>query len=93
VRAQCSAEDEWLALELIPARGPALLALFNLSTHSRDVTMPADAGAHWRLRFSTRNARYGGPSDTPRIAHRRAAGEAHVIIPPECAALYRREEH
>ena len=93
VRARCSAEDEWLALELTPARGAGLVALFNFSPHAREVMMPADADAHWRLRFSTRNARYGGPSDTPRIAHRRSTGETQVTLPPESAALYRREEH
>jgi len=56
------------------------------------VPVPASPpGRLWRLRFSTRNARYGGPSDTPRLTKQKD-GAASVRVLPESAALYRLED-
>ena len=84
----------WLAVDLRPfaPNEPALLAAYNFSEAEQHVPVPAvDGGRLWRLRFSTRNARYGGPSDTPRLT-RRKDGASHVRVLPESAVLYRLED-
>jgi maltooligosyltrehalose trehalohydrolase len=83
----------WLAVELRPPvpNEPVLLAAYNFSGVEQHVPVPAAPdGWLWRLRFSTRNARYGGPSDTPRLTRHRD-GASHACVMPESAALYRLE--
>lgn len=83
----------WLAVELRPPvpNEPMLLTAYNFSDVEQHVPVPAaPEGRLWRLRFSTRNARYGGPSDTPRLT-RQKNGMSHARVLPESAALYRLE--
>ncbi|MGH7648134.1 MAG: malto-oligosyltrehalose trehalohydrolase [Gemmatimonadaceae bacterium] len=83
----------WLAVELGPPvpNEPMLVAAYNFSGAEQHVPVPAaPEGWLWRLRFSTRNARYGGPSDTPRLTRHRD-GASHARVMPESAALYRLE--
>ncbi|HKV51146.1 MAG TPA: malto-oligosyltrehalose trehalohydrolase [Gemmatimonadaceae bacterium] len=84
----------WLTVELRPAppNEPRLLAAYNFSDAEQVVPTPAaPANQLWRLRFSTRNARYGGPSDTPRLT-RKKDGVFTVRVLPESAVLYRLED-
>jgi maltooligosyltrehalose trehalohydrolase len=94
VEVRSNAKAGWLAVELSPGEGPMLFALFNFSDREHAVPVPRNDGdGHWRIRFSSRNARYGGPSDTPRAARRHASGERRIKLLPWSAALYRHEEH
>lgn len=84
----------WLTVELGPhaPNEPTLLAAYNFSDVEQLVPAPsAPDGRLWRLRFSTRNARYGGPSDTPRLT-RQKDGVSRVRALPESAVLYRLED-
>jgi len=90
--AWCDDDGSWLAVELAPASGRTLLALFNFTGNRLDVPMPEEGQSTWRLRFSTRNARYGGPSDSPRITRRRGAGQRRVSLLPWSGVLYRLED-
>ena len=91
-RAWCGDDGSWLAVELVPESGRPLLALFNFTGNPLDAAMPSEGQGTWRLRFSTRNARYGGPSDTPRITRRRGSGERRVTLLPWSGVLYRLED-
>lgn len=87
-------DGAWLTVELRPTDGHAhtLFAAYNFSDTDHLVPVPTPpSGRLWRLRFSTRNARYGGPSDTPRLT-KRMDGAPRVRVLPESAALYRLEE-
>ncbi len=92
IEVQSSAEREWITLTLARENAAALVACFNLAEEPREVPLPAARGVCWRIRFSTRNARYGGPSDTRHTAAHDASGGWRVAIPPLTAALYRAEE-
>jgi maltooligosyltrehalose trehalohydrolase len=91
VRVESDAEDRWITLELEPPTGSTLLALFNLADEQRLLPVSSRDGTCWRLRFSTRNSRYGGPSDTPQTAVRGGGGTSQIDALPMSAALYRRE--
>ena len=87
-------DGAWLTVELRSTDGHAhtLFAAYNFSAAEHHVPVPgAPAGRLWRLRFSTRNARYGGPSDTPRLTKQKD-GASRVRVLPESAALYRLED-
>ena len=87
-------DGAWLTVELRPTDGygHTLFAAYNFSDAEHLVAVPASPpGRLWRLRFSTRNARYGGPSDTPRLTKQKD-GAASVRVLPESAALYRLED-
>ena len=107
VHAEADPQGEWLLVRLDPQRrdlpghdadgnganrrgSRSLIALYNFSGHEHEV--PVGAG-RWRLRFSTRNARYGGPSDSPRITTHGGAVGARITLRPESAVLYRDEEN
>ncbi|HEV2179446.1 MAG TPA: DUF3459 domain-containing protein, partial [Gemmatimonadaceae bacterium] len=84
----------WLTVEPRPTdgQGHTLFAAYNFSGADHHVPVPAPpAGRLWRLRFSTRNARYGGPSDTPRLT-KQTGGDSRVRVLPESAVLYRLED-
>ncbi|HEX6809794.1 MAG TPA: malto-oligosyltrehalose trehalohydrolase [Gemmatimonadaceae bacterium] len=84
----------WLTVELRPTEDHAhtLFAAYNFSDAEHHVLVPTpQAGRVWRLRFSTRNARYGGPSDTPRLTKQKG-GVWRVRVLPESAVLYRLED-
>lgn len=87
-------DGAWLTVDLRPTdgRGNTLFAAYNFSDTEHHVPAPAPPpGRLWRLRFSTRNARYGGPSDTPRLT-KQHGGVSQVRVRPESAVLYRLEE-
>ena len=87
-------DGAWLTVELRPTDGHShtLFAAYNFSDAEHHVPVPVPpAGRLWRLRFSTRNARYGGPSDTPRLTNKKG-GASHVRVLPESAVLYRLED-
>lgn len=100
VHAETDPEGEWLLVGLTPRESDihrrdsrALLALYNFSAREHQVPVAASVGAgRWRLRFSTRNARYGGPSDSPRITAERGDTGPRITLRPESAVLYRDEE-
>jgi|SRR6185312_10226305 len=86
-------DGAWLSVELRPTEAHAhmLFAAYNFSALEYHVPVPAPPpGRLWRLRFSTRNARYGGPSDTPRLTKQKG-GVSRVRVLPESAVLYRLE--
>lgn len=94
VTAVAAPDGAWLAVELRPhvPNEATLIAAYNFSDSEQLAPVPAaPAGRLWRLRFSTRNARYGGPSDTPRLT-RQQDGAARVRVLPESAVLYRLED-
>lgn len=87
-------DGAWLTVELRPTdgHGHPLFAAYNFSDTEYQVPVPAPPpGRLWRLRFSTRNARYGGPSDTPRLT-KQTGGDSRVRVLPESAVLYRLED-
>ncbi|HEU4643648.1 MAG TPA: malto-oligosyltrehalose trehalohydrolase [Gemmatimonadaceae bacterium] len=88
-RAWADDAEGWLAVELAPAAGAPLLALHNLSGEDRGIPVGGAAG-RWRLRFSTRDPRYGGPGDALRSMT--CAAGARITVPPESAALYIHED-
>ncbi|HEX6534225.1 MAG TPA: malto-oligosyltrehalose trehalohydrolase [Gemmatimonadaceae bacterium] len=90
-RARADAALGWLAVHLEPERGAPLVTLYNFSPEPRAIPVANGSGGHWRLRFSTRNARYGGPSDALRSMSRRESG-ARIAVAPWSAALYRHED-
>jgi maltooligosyltrehalose trehalohydrolase len=66
-----------------------LLALYNFAAGERHMDVDAASGS-WRLRFSTRAARYGGAGDEPGIAP--GAGGQRITLRPVSAVLFRDEE-
>jgi maltooligosyltrehalose trehalohydrolase len=103
VRSELDPEGECLIVRLVPHAGGAggrgasgrgastLLALYNFSATERQVGVDGTDG-RWRLRFSTRAARYGGPGDEPSIAPVPGARGQRITLRPESAVLFRDEE-
>ncbi|HET7550141.1 MAG TPA: malto-oligosyltrehalose trehalohydrolase [Gemmatimonadaceae bacterium] len=102
IHTETDPEGECLLVRLTPrtdvlGRGDAggrdahsLLALFNFSTREHGVSVGSPAGK-WRLRFSTRDARYGGPGDEPGVMGMHGGIRQRMTLHPESAVLYRDE--
>jgi len=80
----------WLTVELSPADGNAVVALYNIADSAQAVPLP-DGEDGWDALLST--------ADTPYQPHPAAPGEdtdgaagGTVTLPPYTAALYRREQ-
>jgi maltooligosyltrehalose trehalohydrolase len=103
VRSESDPEGECLIVRLIPRAGGAggrsasgrdastLLALYNFSAGERQLRMD-DADGRWKLRLSTRAARYGGPGDEPSMTPASGARGQRITLRPESAVLFRDEE-
>jgi maltooligosyltrehalose trehalohydrolase len=89
VKVSHDAARRWLTVELTPADGNAVVALYNLGESAQAIPLPnGDDG--WDPLLSTDDAPYRPPSDPARDDAGAAGGT--VTLPSYTAALYRREQ-
>ena len=96
----------WITVELTPARGDALISLFNLSDVERQIPLAGSATARWNVVLSTEDVRYGPRPERrqsplrvepPRRDERRVTpqhgegAERALTLPAWSAVLCRRE--
>jgi hypothetical protein len=80
----------WLTVELTPADGNPMVALFNLGDSAQAVPLP-DGSSEWDALLATDDAPYQAPPSRADGTGPDAAG-GMVTLSPYTAALYRREQ-